>query len=257
MSLLLDLSTAFDTIDHSILLHRLEHAYGIQKSALSFFRSYLTERQQMVSISGYNSNPSTLCYGVPQGSVLGPILFLLYTQPLSQIIDRHSISHSEFANDSQLYNSVPHEYLRSLIRNMQAGVADVKVWMTQNKLQLNNEKTEALLIDLQNSLNFPLSIIIGESEIQCSKSVRNLGMIFDDKLSMKQVSKVCQPTYLELRRISSVRHVLIVEATKTHVTSLVLSILDYCNSFVQNAPTAQRKTSKGSELFCHTHFQDL
>ena len=85
---LLDFSTAFDTTDHSILLHRLKHAFGVQKSALSFFRSYLSERQQTVSNSSYSSNPSTLRYGVPQGSVLGPILFLLYTQPLSQIIDR-------------------------------------------------------------------------------------------------------------------------------------------------------------------------
>ena len=84
---LLDLSAAFDSIDHDILFHRLEHVFGIQEFALSFFRSYFTERKQMVSISGYSSNPSTLLHGVPQGSVLGPNLFLLYTQPLSQIID--------------------------------------------------------------------------------------------------------------------------------------------------------------------------
>ena len=99
----------------------------------------MTERQQTVSASGHSSSPSTLCYGVPPGSVLGPILFLLYAQPLSQIIDRHSVSHSEFADDSQMYSSVPREHLRSLISNMQSCVADVKVWMTQNKLQLNTE----------------------------------------------------------------------------------------------------------------------
>ena len=80
---LLDLSAAFDIIDHDILFHRLEHVFGIQNSALSFFRSYFTERKQMVFISGYSSTPSTLLHGVPQGSVPGPILFLLYTQPLS------------------------------------------------------------------------------------------------------------------------------------------------------------------------------
>ena len=182
---LLDLSTAFDTIDHDILFHQLEHVFGKENSALFFFRSYLSERKQMVSISGYNSNPSTLLHGVPQGSVLGPILFLLYTQPLSQIIDRHSVFHSEFADDSQLYDSVPREQLDSLLSNVQSCVDDVKLWMTQKNLQLNEGKTEALLIDHQNSPNLPLSITIGQNDICFSRLVRNLGVIFDDKLSMK------------------------------------------------------------------------
>ena len=151
---LLDLSAAFDTIDHDILFHRLEHAFGIQNSAFAFFRSYLTKRKQMVSISGYSSTPSTLLHGVPQGSVLGPILFLLYTQTLSQIIDRHSVSHSEFADDSKLYNSIPREQLDYLLSNMQSCVDDVKLWMTQNKLRLNEGKTEALLIDPQTHQTF-------------------------------------------------------------------------------------------------------
>ena len=81
-----------------------------------------------------------------------------------------AVSHSEFADDSQLYNSVPREHLHSLIGNMQSCVADVKVWMTQNKLQLNNEKTEALLTDPQNLPNLPLSIVISTSKIQFSVS---------------------------------------------------------------------------------------
>ena len=93
-----------------------------------------------------------------------------------------------------MYNSVPREHLRSLISSMQSCVADVKVWMTQNKLQLNNEINkknlkiklikEALLIDPQNSPDLPLLIVFGESEIQF-QSVQNLGVIFNDKLSMK------------------------------------------------------------------------
>ena len=104
---------------------------------------------------------------------------------------------------------------------MESRVDDVKLWMTQKKLQLNEEKTEALLIDPQNSPNLPLSITIGQNNICFSTSVRNLGVIFDDKLSVKQqVSKICQSAYLELHKISSIRHVLTVDATKPLVTSL-------------------------------------
>ena len=75
---------------------------------------------------------------------------------VNPFIDRHSVSHSEFADDSQLYDSVPREQLDSLLSNMQSCVDDVKLWMTQNKLQLKEGKTEALLIDPQNSPNLPL-----------------------------------------------------------------------------------------------------
>ena len=90
-----DVSAAFGTIDHNIRVPPSARI-GFQhtKSAVSFFQSYLTKRMQTASISGYSSNPPTLRYGVPQRPVLGPILFHLYTQPLSQINDRHSVSHS-------------------------------------------------------------------------------------------------------------------------------------------------------------------
>ena len=97
---LLDLSAAFDTIDHSILLHRLEHAYGIQKSPLSFFWSCLTERQQVVSISGYNSNPSTLLWCTPRFSSWSHAVSSVHTTTLTN--HWQTISHSEFVDDSQL-----------------------------------------------------------------------------------------------------------------------------------------------------------
>ena len=91
---LLDLSAVFDTIDHGILLHySLQYVFGIQGTVLSWFRSYLTKRFQIVSTQGTHSDQIELCCGVSQGSVLGPILFVLYTQPLTSVILKHPVSH--------------------------------------------------------------------------------------------------------------------------------------------------------------------
>ena len=103
----LDLSAAFDTIGHQILLSRLNSVFGIQSTALQWFQSYLSDRYQATSVNNSFSSPSQLKYGVPQGSVLGPALFVLYTTPLSDIIANHSVNRQLFADDTQLQKSAP------------------------------------------------------------------------------------------------------------------------------------------------------
>ena len=104
---MLDLSAAFDTIDHSILLSRLTSFYGISGSALDLVRSYLTDRTQSVVLNNCSSPPTSINTGVPQGSVLGPLLFSLYIYPISQIFYNYAISFHIYADDTQIYVSFP------------------------------------------------------------------------------------------------------------------------------------------------------
>ena len=124
--LLLDLSADFDTIDHQILLSRLNSVFGIQFTALQWFQSYYSDRYQSTSVNNSSSLPSYLMYGVPQGSVLGPILFVLYTPPLSDIIANHSVNHQLFADDTQLQKSAPLNEVTNLTKELNACTDDIK-----------------------------------------------------------------------------------------------------------------------------------
>ena len=136
---LLDLSAAFDTTDDKILLDRLENLYGISDTTLSWFESYLTGRTQIVTIDNNSSKPSDLCFGVLQGSVLGPVLFILYTKPLSNLIKHYSISNLS-ADDTQLLDPCHPDHFNTTVQRMQNCISEVKVWMDCNKLKINNEK---------------------------------------------------------------------------------------------------------------------
>ena len=137
---LLDLSAAFDTVDHSILLSRLESWVGLGASALQLMRSYLSDRSVAVEIGNASSSATPLIHGVPQGSILGPLLFSIYMLPLGQIIRKHNIQFHCYADDTQLYlplNSSDPNCLATL----NACLADLQTWMSANFLQLNADKS--------------------------------------------------------------------------------------------------------------------
>ncbi len=138
---LLDLSAAFDTIDHDILIDLLQNYTGIQGQALRWFRSYLSDRYQFVYLNGEASQLSTVKYGVPQGSFLGPLLFSLYMLPLGNIIRKYGISFHCYADDTRLYISTKPDETSKLSKLMEC-VKNLKYWMTNNFLLLNSDNTE-------------------------------------------------------------------------------------------------------------------
>ena len=237
---LLDLSSAFDTIDHGILLRRLEYAYGIRGQVLRWLKSYLTDRSQTVSIGGSTSSSAPLLFGVPQGSVLGPLLFIMYMQPLCRVISSSSVCFHSYSDDTQLYKSGRVDEIQDIIESIQQSICAVGDWMLSNKLKLNEEKTEAMLvISPRASLTSPLpqSIMVQNTEIAFSSHVKNLGVTLDCNLSMNShVANTCKSAYIELRRISSIRHLLTREAANTLVCAFVLSKLDYGNALLCGCP---------------------
>ena len=143
---LLDTSATFDTIDHTILLRRLGDWFGMNGKALGWFKSYLIDRSQRIKLGNCLSSKSDLSFGVPHGSVLGPLLFTLYTTALSSLISGHAIAHHLYADDSQLYISFSSGNSAAALNGLQSCLASVQSWMSTNKLKQNPDKTEFLLI---------------------------------------------------------------------------------------------------------------
>ena len=222
----------------------MNSVFSIQSTALQWFQSYLSDRYQSTSVNNSSLSPSQLMYGVPQGSVLGPILFILYTTPVSDVIANYSVNHQLFADDAQLQKPAPLSEVTNLTKELEACTDGIKTWMTENQLKPNDDKTEALLFPFSSSLkpstvSLPDSVTLGSHSIPFADSGRNLGFILNSKLCMKKrFIKICHTGYFELKRISSIRRFLTKYATKTLVTSYVLSRLDYCNCLLMGTPNS-------------------
>ena len=232
---LLDFSSAFDTIDHPILVHRLHSVFGFTYAVLQWFSSYLTDRTHYISLSNHCSAFAPVHSGVPQGSVLDPILFTMYIKPLSAILDSHSIIHHSLADDLQLQMSAPPDGISELLHSMQSCIGDVKASTTANMLK-HNDNTELMLLTSKRTKhlhNLPTSITKGNAQILFKQSVKNLGFTLDCHLTMNaHVTNIARTCYFELRRLVSIRRFLTSTATATLVFAFVLSRIDYCNSLL-------------------------
>ena len=178
---LLDLSAAFDTVDHTILLRRLETSFGVTGDALKWIVSYLSARSQRVMINGVLSDRFDLSFGVPQGSCLGPLLFSACASKLFQVIKNHLPNAHAYADDTQLYlsfkpdSSMGETEARGALERC---IRAVRAWLVVDKLKLNEDKSEFMLIGTRQQLSKvrTASLMVGDTQVKSGSEARNLGV---------------------------------------------------------------------------------
>ena len=213
--------------------------FGVGGIVLEWFKSYLSDRLQCVKIGSILSGAKKLLCGVPQGSVLGPILFSLYTTPLSKVIRNHpGIGFYFYADDTQLYVHLTHKNVSHALDRLERCLEDVKKWLSANKLKLNPDKTEFIVFGSKihrEKLNksFPVNILgnflspVGE--------VRNLGVWFDSDFSFsRHVQNICKSCFAQIRDLRHLQGYLTHHAALMAANALVGSRLDYCNSLFRS-----------------------
>ena len=241
---LLDLSVAFDTVNHDHLLNCLNYRFGVVGTALTWFKDYLKGHTQRVALDGIHgqiqSDSVTLKCGVPQGSVLGPILFTLYISSLGDICRNHGVDYHSYADVQQLYLSFSPATdgdKERCLNNLQNCIHYIRLWMRINLLKLNDNKTEFIMVGSKNNLlnanTRNTSVQIGNDYITCVDSVCDLGYISDNELkSTVHINKLTSTLFITIRKIAKIRHLIDKEMTKILMQALVLSQLDYCNSLL-------------------------
>ena len=227
LGIFLDLSKAFDTINHDILFTKLPY-YGIRGVAIDWFRNYLTNRLQFVSYNHKKSSYSNVCCGVPQGSILGPLLFILYINDLV-----HTCKFSKFilyADDTNIL--VSHKDLHHLIENANSDLENISNWFKANKLSLNVNKSNYIIFKnrFSNRSYDDLQLVIDNNHISRVNSTKFLGVILDECLTWNHhtihVANLVSKYSGILFRL---KHILHVDVLSSLYKTLVLPHIQYCN----------------------------
>ena len=232
--LFLDLSAAFDTIDHDIMLTILSDEIGITGVALEWFRSFLVGRTQRVRVENEVSEKLEVLFGTPQGSVLGPKLFSIYGRTQPKVLQSCQFKASSFADDSNGMKKFALSFQYSVIKDdVPKCMKMITRWMNKMFLKINPDKTEILLLypEWMEDSVIVRGVIIDEQCIRFSKYVKNVGLWLDGNLNFDHhVNKIVAHCYKLLKDVGRVRSVLSRKHTEMLVHAVTSSRLDYCNS---------------------------
>ena len=235
---LLDLSAAFDTVDHTILTDTLKDWVGLNGPVLNWFRTYLSNRDYFIMLGEHKSSSHPMPFGVPQGSILGPLLFCIYMIPLGDIIRKHNINYHSYADDTQLYLSISpgdHNSINSLINC----ISDVNTWLSHNFLKLNQDKTEVLVIGEKDARDCIIAQLETRS-ITCTNKAKNLGVILDSDLNfIPHFNYIRKTSFYHLKNIAKTLPLISKPSREILVHAFITSRLDYCNSLFTGLPKKQ------------------
>ena len=235
---LLDLSAAFDSLEHSLIINRLKYRFGVVGKCLDWFEDYLLNRTQCITVCDSTGNIAEsgkhiLQQGIPQGSVLGPLIFNLFLSPLGEICCAHGINFSGYADDSQNYlsfrpikdNLTPQHNCTECLEKC---LAEVWTWMKYNFLKLNDLKTEFIVFGVHQQLSKvqDITVTLGDVTIHETPVVRNLGMFFDKELKhTAHINRLTSSSFHCLQNVARIRHQLDTQTAKTIIQALVISKL--------------------------------
>jgi hypothetical protein len=236
----LDLSSAFDTIDHTILLNRLNATFGISGTALEWITSYLSNRSQFVKLGKSSSSHQPCKFGVPQGSVLGPMLFTIYVSPIASLLSQLGVHQHQYADDTQLHIAISQPTAQSDLSLLESGLSTLASWFSQNWLALNPEKSDAILLGTyqrNNTLSNITSVNVAGSTVTLADNIKLLGVTLDSSLTFrKHVNLISQNCFYHIKALRHIRHTLDTQTASLIAHALVSSRLDYANSILYGAP---------------------
>ena len=235
----LNLSATCDTVNHTILLDVFNSYFGISEHALSWISSYLSSRRFQVQVGHLTYKMGKIDFSVPQGSIVGLILFNCYASTLMEIIPERKDSFlSGYADDHAVIHSfnLDNNNINQIIEN---DIEKIKMWMEDNQLKMNNAKTEFIVIGTSSSLqkNTLDHIEMGNTKIQQSSNIKFLGILLDETLSFKDhIQNRSKKANYNLRLVRNIQKYIDTDSTKMLLCTLVLSQLDYANSILSRSP---------------------
>src|SRR5664279_4512763 len=224
----LDISAAFDAVDHNILVQRLENEFGVNGLCRDWIASYLTGHTSTVHVGSSTSSVTTAQYGVPQGLVLGPILYTVYVASVGRLISSFGVGYHQYADDTQLYTKLSNEPSTGL-NKLQQCVSSLQHWFWSSGLLLNPDKSSIAFFGTRERLNksvLPSNVTVAGASVTVSDDLRVLGVTIDSCLSLdSHVNETVKSCNFHLQALRHIRPSITREVANTIACSLILSLI--------------------------------